>query len=192
MIQLILFLLIGVLLLASLYFLVRRGPRGEGGGQALAEARQALNALQVGLLPPELVGRIFAQDDLEYVVSQTPTCIREMFIRQRKRVALLWLGQVRRQILSLRRFHIGAARFYSRLSFRRETMLALEFAVLVFACRSLQVVISVGGPYAAPRMIGLTMVMAQRVCGMSEKSLAFLGPAYANGTVDRSAGPAAL
>lgn len=192
MIQLVLFLLVGVLLLFSLLFLARRSPRAEGGGQALAEARQALNTLQVNLLPPELVGRIFAKDDLEYVMSAAPERVREMFFRERKRVALFWVEQVRRQVVSLRHFHLGAARFYSRLSFRTEITLALDFAALLFACRALQGLLYFGGPYAAPRMIGMTMATAARVCEISEKSLAFLNPAQANRLGGRSAGPAAL
>lgn len=192
MIQLILFLLVGVLLLVSLFFLTRRGARGEGGAQALVEARQALNNLQLGLLPPELVGRMFAKDDLEYVISATPERVREMFVRERKRVALSWVDQVRRQIVNLRRFHLGAARFYSRLSIRSEMALALDFAALLLACRALQALLYLRGPYAAPRMIGMTMAVAARVCQVSEKSLAFLNPAYPNRLGDRSTGPAAL
>jgi hypothetical protein len=191
-IQLILFLLVGALLFVSLLFLARRAPRAEGGGQALAEARQALNSLQLGLLPPELVGRIFAKDDLEYVVSETPERIRALFLGERKKIVLSWVGQVRRQIVSLRRFHLGAARFYSRLSFRTEMMLALDFAGLLMACRALQVLVYLRGPHAAPRMIGITAATAARVCEISEKSLAFLNAAYPNQFGDRSAGPMAL
>ena len=56
MIQLILFLLIGAALVASLIFLVWRSPRAEKGSAALVEARQALVVLQTGLLPMELIG----------------------------------------------------------------------------------------------------------------------------------------
>jgi hypothetical protein len=191
MIQLVLFLLLAALLFGSLYFLARRSPQGEGGGQALAEARQALNTLQGGLLPPDLVRRIFSKTDLEYVTSAAPEQIRYQFCRERKRIALAWVSQVYRQVVSLRHFHLGAARFYAHLSLRTEWKLARDFALLSLACRSLQALIYLSGPYAAPRMIGFTMEMAARICEVSEKSLAFLTPAYANGT-SRSAGPAAF
>jgi hypothetical protein len=171
MIQLILFLLVGLLLLISLFSLARRSPRAEGAGEVLAEARQALNALQMGLLPPELVGRIFAKDDLEYVISATPKRVQEMFFRERKRVALSWVR---------------------RLSFRSEMGLALDFVALLLACRALQIFLYLRGPYAAPRMIGMTMSTASRVCEISEKSLAFLNPAHSSQFADRSADSAAL
>jgi hypothetical protein len=83
-IQLISFLLIGALLLVSLYSFMRREQRAEGGSGALIEARQALNTLQAGLLPPELVGRIFARGDLVYVETKTSKEIRELFLEERK------------------------------------------------------------------------------------------------------------
>src|SRR5271155_5361088 len=105
MMQLIPFLFVGVLLFFSLIFLMRRSPRAEGGTEALVEAKQALNALQAGLLPPELFGRIFAKEDLEYVLSETPHKIYKLFLEERKKTALSWVNQVRNQILSLKRFH---------------------------------------------------------------------------------------
>jgi hypothetical protein len=185
-IQLISFLVIGALLLVSLYFFARRGHRAEGGSGAMVEARQALNALQAGLLPPELVGRVFARADLKYVESETSDAIRELFLEERKAVALSWVSRVRKQVLSLRRFHLGSARFYARLSPWTELALAGHFAVLLIECRMLQVSLYLRGPYAAPRMVGFTAAAAARVCKVSEESLAFLTPAYAGRVSDRA------
>lgn len=192
MIQLIFFLSIGVLLFASLFFLARRSPRPEGGSGALIEARQALVALQAGLLPIELVQRIFAEQDWEYVRSQSPAAVRELFLEERKKVALLWIDQVRAQIRSLSRFHRGSARSYARLNPRLEMELALGFAGLMFACRVLRVVVYVGGPYAAPRMVGAMANAASRACKISEQSLAFLNAAQLGMLGGRSTGAAAL
>jgi hypothetical protein len=71
-IQLILFLLVAAMLFFSLYLLARRSSHAEGSAQDLLEARQALNALQNGLLPQEILGRIFAKEDLDYITSETP------------------------------------------------------------------------------------------------------------------------
>jgi len=184
--QLILFLIVAALLFASLFLLVRRAPQGQGEGEALAEARQALNTLQFGLLPPELVGRIFAKADLDYVTSVGSKQIRRAYCRDRKRIALLWIGEVRRKVVSLRQFHLGAARSFAHINLRTEMRLARDFAALLLVCRFVQVLIYVGGPYAAPQMVGFTMRIAGRVCEISEKSLAFLSPAYGTGAPRRS------
>ncbi len=73
MIQLILSLLVGLVLAVSLYFFARRAkPSAEGSAQQFREARQTLDSLQFGLLPNDLVERIFAREDLEYVLSAAP------------------------------------------------------------------------------------------------------------------------
>jgi len=192
MIQLILFLAIGALLFSSLFFLMRRNPRAEGGGPAIVKARLALNSLQTGLLPPELIARIFARDDLDYVLSQTPQSVHKLFAGERKKIALSWVAHVRSEILSLRRFHLGAARSYARLKFRTEMKLALDFAALLLACDMLRVILYLRGPFAAQRIVGATVTAAARVCEISAKSLDFLNSAQLSTLGDNAAGRAAL
>ena len=147
MIQLALFLFIGVMLLLSLVFLsLRRSPRTEGSSGALVDARQALNSLQAGLLPADLVHRIFAKDDLEYVRSEAPVHVQQMFYRERKIIALAWVGQMRSQIRRLMRFHLGSARFYAELSMKTEMALAIDCGVVLCECRLLQALLYFCGP----------------------------------------------
>jgi len=192
MIQLILYFGVAALLFWSLFFLVHRTPRAEGGSGPLVEARQALQSLRSGLLPPELVARIFARADLEYVLSEVPENVCALFIEERRKIALSWVNQVRRQILCLRRFYLGSARSYARLSFRTEMGLAMDFMALLFTCRALQVVLYLRGPFAVPGMVETTAAVAARVCKVSEESLAFLTPAKVGALSDRSAGAAQL
>ena len=188
MIGLILFLLVGALLLLSLLFFTPRKPQGRGGPEPLAEARQALDVLQFGLLSPDMVGRIFAKKDFDYVMSETTKKVQRLFLEERRGLALCWVSQVRRQIVSLRRFHLGSARLHAQLSLRTEIKLAGDFAALLFACRALQAAVYLRGPYAAPRMVGATTAVAARVCGVSEKSLDFMKPARMISFGDDSAG----
>jgi hypothetical protein len=188
-IQLILFLLIGGLLLLSLgSFAWRR--RAEGGSGALLRAQQSLNTLQAGLLPADMVARIFDRADLNYVESQGLSEIRDLFVDERKRVVLLWVSRVRQELESLKRFHLGSARFYAQLNLRTELLLAVDFARLLFACRLLRVFVHLRGPYAAPRIVGATAAMATKVCNVSRESLAFLTPVYAASAGDAAARPA--
>jgi hypothetical protein len=87
-IQLILFLVVGTLLLSSLFLLSRGNAQPEGGAKVLCEARRALSSLQGDLLPPELVARIFARADLEYISSSTNDDVRKLFLAERERIAL--------------------------------------------------------------------------------------------------------
>jgi hypothetical protein len=172
MIHLIPFLLVGALLVFTLFITARRKQRPEGSSEAIIEARLALNTLQSSLLPAELMERIFAKEDLEYVLAKTPKNVQELFCLERKKIALAWVEQVRGQIKSLKRFHRGAARFCARLSFRTELGLMATFAGLLLACRGLQVLLYLGGPHVAPRMVGAMAAATGRICEISQESLA--------------------
>jgi hypothetical protein len=188
MIELIFFLLVGALLLFSLLFFAPHKPQGRKDTKPLAEVQQALDVLQLGLLSPELVGRIFSKSDFDYVVSETNKKVQRLFLEERRRLALSWVGEVRRQIVSLRHFHLGSARFYAGLRFLTEMKLAWDFAAVLFACRALRAAVYLRGPYAAPRLVGSTTAAAARVCGISEKYLDFLRPARMISFGDDSAG----
>lgn len=190
MIQLVFFLTIGVLLFSSLFFLARRKARPEGTSDALVEARQALSSLQAGLLPERLVQRVFDRGDWDYVKTEAPKAVRQLFLEERKRIAILWIDQVRNQIRNLSRFHRGSARHYAKLNPRTEMELAFSFFGLVWACRALQVAVSVAGPYAAPRLVGAMATAAARTCKISEQSLAFLNAAQLGMLSNRAAGSA--
>lgn len=175
MIQLIISLLVGLALAVSLYFFARRvKPSAEGSAQQLRQARQTLDSLQFGLLPNDLVQRIFAREDLEYVLSAAPPDVQALFLKDRKNIALAWVCRVRSAVLDLVRFHRGHARLHAQLSFSTESRLALNFARLLTTCRLLQVALYLRGPYAAPGMVRTAAAAAGRVCSISENSLAFL------------------
>jgi hypothetical protein len=190
-IQLIISILVGAGLLFLLYALARKGTKPEGGAQALIEARQALNELKHDLLPHEVVARIFAKDDLDYVLSAAPEDVVRLFLQQRKRIALSWVDRVRGQVVRLKRFHLGRSRSYARLRLRAEIALTMDFATLLFACRVLQILVFLRGPYAAPQMIGTTVGIVEKVCGVSEASLAFLDSTNTASLDGQSAGTVA-
>jgi hypothetical protein len=172
-IQLIFFFAIGLGLFVALYFLIRPAASSQGSADELRSARQALNALQTGLLSGEVVQRIFAREDFEYV-SGGPIGIRNLFLAERRRLALFWVAQMREQILNLRKFHLGSARFHAGLKMRTEIRLAAEFLFLLSTCRMLWLALYFGGVYAAPAMAERATAMAERVCAISGRSLSFL------------------
>jgi hypothetical protein len=186
-IQMFLFLLLGSALFFFLYALTRRTPPVEGSAEAVFKARQALTALQAGLLPQEMLQRIFTKSDYEYVMSAHDRHLSELFLEERRKIALSWVRQIRREILNLRQFHLRAVRFYARLSPRTELRLAFEFLALLCVCRALQIALYLRGPYAAPRMVGRAAAGAARVCDISEKAMSFLNPTQIDALAQKSA-----
>ena len=177
MIGLLLYLLVGIGLLVFLWMLARRkGAPVEGCGQQFVEARQALRTLQLGLLPENLIERIFDPEDFRYVTAASPGEIGELFLRERKRISLMWVRRVRCEIRNLMQFHLDYSRLHAKLSLLTEIRLALDFTFLLLACRALRLLLYLRGPYGARAMVRMLTAAAGRVCAASEKSLAFLNP----------------
>lgn len=177
MIGLLLYLLLGVGLLAFLWALARRNRTPvEGCGQQFVEARQALRTLQFGLLPENLIARIFDPEDFRYVTAASPGAIGKLFVQERTRISLMWVRRVRIEIRNLMHFHLAYSRLHAKLSLLTEIRLALDFALLLMACRALRILLYLRGPYGARAVVGVLTRAAARVCAASEKSLAFLNP----------------
>jgi hypothetical protein len=103
--------------------------------------------------------------------------VRELFLAERRKIALSWVAQTHAGIVSLRKFHLGSARFHAGLRLGTEMRLAAKFITLLCMCRALQLALYFRGAYAAPAMVGRAAAAAARVCEVSEKSLNFLSPA---------------
>jgi hypothetical protein len=87
MIALILYLGVGIALFVLMSVLARRNHAPvEGSAHQFVEARGSLQTLQQGLLPRDLIDRIFDRQDLRYVAEKMSPQIRKLFIRERKRI----------------------------------------------------------------------------------------------------------
>ena len=175
MVGLLLYLALGIGLLVFLWALARRkGAPVEGCGRQFVEARQALRTLQFGLLPENLIQRIFDPEDFRYVTAASSGKIGELFLQERTRISLMWVRRVRSEIRNLMHFHLAYSRLHAKLSLLTEIRLALDFALLLMACRAMRILLYLRGPYGARSMVRVLTATAGRVCAASDKSLAFL------------------
>jgi hypothetical protein len=187
MAPLILFPILGAAFLVVLYLLTHKpGSAPSRTADALVGAREALDCLETALLSPELIERIFAGADLDFVRSTCSPRIQRKFLEERKTIALSWVGQLRKQVLRLRRFHVEHAREFAEIDTRSELALAADFAILLMACRILQFSFYLWGPFASKRIVHLAIRIAGTVCGVSERSLGFL-KTVSSTLADRSA-----
>ncbi len=138
-----------------------------------------------GAVTPSNFGRIFERHDLEYVAAQAPARIQELFLEERQKVVLSWVGQIRKQILSLKQFHLR----FGALLCRSQSEYGIAISLGVFsAARHLPQ--QCGSPSAGevlmprPTWSGRAAATAARVCDLSARSLDFLKTSRLN----RSAG----
>jgi hypothetical protein len=177
MTQLVIFVAVAVGLVVLLLIAIRRQPtHAAGSAGELVSAKKTLESLQLGLLPPELVEQVFGQRDLAYVETMGSKEIRDLFLSERKRLALTWARRVRRQARALKDFHVSRSRMFTHMSRWKEFSLALDFATLEVRCEVLQVLLEWRGAHAAPDFARRTAAKAGRVCSTLDRSLGFLTP----------------
>jgi hypothetical protein len=186
-IQLAIFVGIGLGFLILLFLVMRRPTTAaEGSAGALVAAKRALQDLQTGLLPEDLIDRVFGKRDVEYVTSLASKNVLDLFMAERQRLALAWVSHVREQLLSLKEFHTRRSRMFANMSRATEISIALDFAGLQVQCCVLRLLLQWRGPYAAPRLVRKTASTAAGLCAVFDKSLAFLTPALPDGMSDDS------
>lgn len=170
------FILVGIFLLIFLYFLLSRPSTSsaEGSAQSLQVAHHTLSRLQQSLLSTRAVEAIFSESDLTFIQQCHSSEINQLFFSERRRIALLWVSEIRAQIVCLSRFHRAQSGFYSDLSFSAEFSMVCGFWSLLLACRGLQVLIYFRGPFAARAVAIRTIETAERLCQLAGQPIAFL------------------
>jgi hypothetical protein len=177
MMQLVIFLAVGTgLLVLLLVAMLRQPSHAAGSAGELVTAKRTLESLQLGLLPAELVEQVFGRQDFAYVSSIGSDKLTNLFMSERKRLALMWIGQIRKQVRALKDFHVSRSRMFTHMSRWREFSIALDFAGLEIRCHVLELLMQWRGPYAATDFARRTALTAGRLCSILDQSLAFLTP----------------
>lgn len=175
--QLLPFLAIGLLLLTLLLLLAQRSTRPSAFSRERSVAREALTALQLEFPPRDLVERIFASQDWDFVSNQTRVQIRHTFLQERKAIALSWLRQTRKQAGRLMDFHLSAVRRNINLSPAVEIKLAANYLLFLLVCQFLLGLIWLRGPFGARRLVGYAVGVAEQLWFVSAQLLSSLDPA---------------
>ncbi|HET9399816.1 MAG TPA: hypothetical protein VFO34_02610 [Candidatus Acidoferrales bacterium] len=116
------------------------------------------------------IANIFKKHDLEFVGKAAPE-LRDAFLRERKRLALLWILQTRRRATRLMQIHRMAVREHPELQVEMELKLAASYWQLLCLCGLLQLVISARGPFETQRMTRFVTESASEFWAASDRIL---------------------
>jgi hypothetical protein len=139
-------LLLGTVLLLLLLLMAARGSAAAREVSSRSDAPLFEEEAGLDLCPAEFVTRIFCPDDLEFVSNTGSRPLQELFRRERKLVALVWVHQTSIAIRRIMREHTQAARQSHDLHFLTETKLVLLYAELMLICGMLSLAIQAAGP----------------------------------------------
>jgi len=129
-----------------------------------------------------LADRIFSSQDWDFVRREASYELQREFQRERKRVALLWLKQTRREAARLMKFHRRTIRHNIDVNPSVEIRLAVNYLSFLFLCSVLQVLIRVRGPFRTRRIVGRAFGVANELWSVSERLISGL-----NASGDRGA-----
>ncbi len=101
---------------------------------------------EMEVCPPELVARVFSREDWQLISQTHSPYLERLFLRERKRVALLWVRQTSRGIQQVMRNHTEAAKQAADIRFRTELSLFLMYIALLLMCGTLSLLITTVGP----------------------------------------------
>jgi hypothetical protein len=129
-------------------------------------------------VPGELVARLLAPDDWNFISRQTSPTVQQMFYRERKTISVSWMRQLRSQVAQLMKFHRQSVRPNVRLNLATELKLMGHAWVFYVVYAAALLVNRVWGPAQAAGLMANLAATAERLCSISEARLAEIEPAH--------------
>jgi hypothetical protein len=139
---------------------------------------QVLIQLNLALPSPDVVQRIFATEDSEYISREGSRRLEALFLAERKRLALAWLRRTREVLRRLMSLHLKVVRQSAGSSLATEIRLSFNYSFFVLTYGFLMILIFVRGPFWARSVIGLASRVADRAGSSSARLLGSLDPIY--------------
>ena len=173
MTQLILILLITFLLLVFVGLLLRDALRGGKAKHQAVEPPSPL-PLQVQLPARALMEQIFSEDDLSFVTGEGDRQIRRQFLHDRRKLALAWLSQMRRESSRIIGLHLHAVST-SMLRPAIELQLLLHIILFFTVYALLWSLVACYGAFAARSMVRNVLTLAGSLSGLGGSILADAG-----------------
>lgn len=161
--------LLGILFIAGIGFSLMRGGLQSRSMRNQTE-EQTPTALRGGPCPPEVLERIFGGEDSDYIGRQHSREAQELFHRERKRLAYLWLRQTRHEIRSIRQLHTKTVRKSTDLNPGTEIKIAFECMLVSGMCWLMAITIYFLGPLQTRNMARYTNDLSAQLWSMTEKS----------------------
>jgi hypothetical protein len=166
---------IGVVLLASLISLLRR-RESERESEIdnvtwFADGSSTRPSAQFEDREKEQLDRIFGCEDWDFIRGSTPRRVQELFLKERKCIALSWLSQLRQRARAGMRLHLTSVRASKELEPLAELRLAIDYYVFLIKCDLIAVILLLGGPMALRKMVGRAQNLSNNLREMLEAGL---------------------
>lgn len=178
---LVLFLGVALALLVLLLLWLRQPGMGTR-DQDLTAVREGLAALNMGAAPRDLVARIFAQEDLDYVRRNTPGDVLPLFLSERRKLAILWLRSTKLRVQEVMVLYRRAVRGSNSLRAVVEVRPAVNYALFLLSFELMRGVVWMLGPFAVRGAVRHIQGLAEHVSVSTARLALAFNQRHVNGS----------
>ena len=161
-----LFLAVGILLIAVLLFLLR-----ETGKRSPEELPDAAESPWLESWSSEVGQRILGHSDWDYVYESASPEVRRLFCAERRQLALSWLYQVRRSTQALMREHRIRSSKSERILISLECRLLLDYFALRTSCEFAIFMVLLANPPALRQTVRWAGGVTNRFHNLAQSAL---------------------
>jgi len=133
-----------------------------------SRARTALDSL---FAETAVIKRIVATEDLEFVRSSGKGEVEQLFLKERKDLAIRWLRTTQKHVARLMDLHRSLASYTYEPSTGFEFRLEVKYRCFVLASNALLILLWWRGPFEAVRILGYTLKITENFCSVFDVRL---------------------
>jgi hypothetical protein len=160
-------LLLGTLILVFCGRLLLQWSKGRHSQAVTIEdfsrARAALDSMSLEAMATR---RIFAIDDMEFIVGKGALELEHFFVKERQSLAIKWLRLTQKQVAQLMDVHLRLASYTFEPSPRFEFRLTINYVCFVVVSNALLTLLWLRGPFNAVRIVSYTLSVADYFCSV--------------------------
>jgi hypothetical protein len=128
------------------------------------EYANALRALESVFIETAIIKRIFSADDAEFIERSASPVGRQLFLRERKTLALHWFRKTRKQVARLMDLHLRLASYTYDPNPGFELRLTAKYFTFVVVSNIVLLLLWLLGPFKATRTISYVIRTAGSFC----------------------------
>ncbi|HET6929326.1 MAG TPA: hypothetical protein VFI45_03320 [Candidatus Acidoferrum sp.] len=126
-----------------------------------SRARAVLDSMSLEAMATR---KIFAIDDMEFIVRGGTLAIQRFFVKERRSLAVRWLRIIQKQVAQLMDVHLKLASYTLEPSPSFELRLTVNYLWFVVVSNALLMLVWLRGPFKAARIVGYTLDVAEYFC----------------------------
>ncbi len=131
--------------------------------EGYSRARAALDSV---FIETASIKRIFASEDMEFILRTGTRDVQRFFLKERKALAIQWLRMTQKQVAFLMDLHLKLASYTDEPSPGFEFALTVNYLCFIFVLKALLILFWLRGPFETVKILGYTLRSAEHFCSV--------------------------